>query len=260
MTWQIKQLSKPKLKNPILIEGLPGIGNVGKIAIDFMIDNLKAKKLFKIYSSTFPHSVFINEENLIELPAIEIYYKKLKNRDLLLVAGDVQPIEETACYEFCNKILDISQEYKSREIITLGGIGLQNIPKIPKVFCTANTKKIVQKYKRKSSKLNPNIYGVVGPIVGVSGLLLGLAKERKIPAISFLTETFAHPAYLGIRGAKETLDVLNKSLNLNLNLKEFEAEVEELEEEMKKITYLDRVSKLKKLRKTFAKDQPNYIG
>ena len=27
-----------KLKNPILIEGLPGIANVGKIAVDFMID------------------------------------------------------------------------------------------------------------------------------------------------------------------------------------------------------------------------------
>ena len=30
-----------KLKNPILVEGLPGIGNVGKLAVDFMIDDLK---------------------------------------------------------------------------------------------------------------------------------------------------------------------------------------------------------------------------
>jgi len=36
-----EKFSKPlKLKNPILIEGLPGIGNVGKIAIDYIIDNL----------------------------------------------------------------------------------------------------------------------------------------------------------------------------------------------------------------------------
>jgi len=51
MTWEITKTVKkmPKLKKPILIEGLPGIGNVGKVAVDFMIDELKAKKLFDIF-------------------------------------------------------------------------------------------------------------------------------------------------------------------------------------------------------------------
>ena len=59
MTWKIKRLGKVKIKNPILIEGLPGIGNVGKIAVDFIIENLNAKKIFEIYSYSFP-SVFVN--------------------------------------------------------------------------------------------------------------------------------------------------------------------------------------------------------
>ncbi len=43
-TWKINQSGKkPKLNNPILIEGLPGIGNVGKVAVDFLIEELKAK-------------------------------------------------------------------------------------------------------------------------------------------------------------------------------------------------------------------------
>ena len=41
-TWKIQQIGKkPKLNNPIFIEGLPGIGNVGKVAIDVIIDELK---------------------------------------------------------------------------------------------------------------------------------------------------------------------------------------------------------------------------
>jgi hypothetical protein len=66
MTWKITKTVKkiPKLKNPILIEGLPGIGNVGKVAVDFIIDELKAKKLYDIFSYTFPHSVFVNEKSL----------------------------------------------------------------------------------------------------------------------------------------------------------------------------------------------------
>jgi len=74
--WKIKQIGeKPKLDKVVFIEGLPGIGNVGKVAVDFIIDTLKAKKLYELFSYTFPHSVFVNEKNLVELPTIEIYYR-----------------------------------------------------------------------------------------------------------------------------------------------------------------------------------------
>ena len=62
------------LHKPIFIEGLPGIGNVGKIAVDFFIDELKAIKLYSFFSYKFPHSVFINEKNLVEMPKIELYW------------------------------------------------------------------------------------------------------------------------------------------------------------------------------------------
>src|SRR3989338_8038539 len=111
-TWKIDQLRKAeKLNKPILIEGLPGIGNVGKIAIDFIIDELKAKKIYEITSHTFPHSVFVNEENLVELPTIEIFYKKRAQGDLILLGGDVQPIDEASCYQFSELVLDILQKY-----------------------------------------------------------------------------------------------------------------------------------------------------
>ncbi|MBW2985994.1 PAC2 family protein, partial [Candidatus Woesearchaeota archaeon] len=117
--WNIEFTGKkPKLKNPVLIEGLPGIGNVGKLAMDFLIEEVKAKKIAEFTSFSFPHSVFINEENLVELPTIEVYYKKFKNKkkDLLLLAGDVQPIDERSCYEFSSKVLDIVQDFKCKEI------------------------------------------------------------------------------------------------------------------------------------------------
>ena len=51
-TWHIQEHVKPKnLVKPIAIEGLPGIGNVGKLAVDFLIDELKAKKLVTIHAN-----------------------------------------------------------------------------------------------------------------------------------------------------------------------------------------------------------------
>jgi proteasome assembly chaperone (PAC2) family protein len=93
MSWiiQKKFTKKPHLKNPILIEGLPGIGSVGKIAVDFMIDKLKPVLLYKIYSHEFPHSVYLTENSFVELPSVSLYYVKNKNRDILLLAGDAQP-------------------------------------------------------------------------------------------------------------------------------------------------------------------------
>lgn len=261
--WKIIQFGKlPKLNNPVFIEGLPGIGNVGKVAVDFLIDELKAKKLYEITSYTFPHSVFVNEDNLVELPIVEVFYKELKGkRDILLLGGDVQPIDEISSYEFSEQILDIVEKLKGREVITLGGIGLSDIPKKPRVYCTANTKKIIERYK--SDLVSNNLYGVVGPIVGVSGLLLGLATRRNIEAISFLAETYGHPMYLGIKGAKEILKVLNKNLDLKLDINKLDREIKDIESEiLKKTDQLSEVTKqiaLKRLQKKFGKDV-DYIG
>ncbi|MBI1935244.1 PAC2 family protein [Candidatus Woesearchaeota archaeon] len=260
--WNIRQFGKmPKLSRPILIEGLPGIGNVGKVAVDFLIDELKAEKLYEITSYTFPHSVFVNEDNLVELPVVEVFYKKSERKDLLLLGGDVQPVDEISSYEFSEKILDIVEKMNCREIITLGGIGLADIPKKPKVYCTGNSKKIISRYK--DEMISTSLYGVVGPIVGVSGLLLGLSSRRGIEAISFLAETYGHPMYLGINGAKETLRILNKKLNLRLDINKLDKEIKDIENEIiKKTEQLSEVSKqiaLKKFQKKFGREL-DYIG
>lgn len=256
MTWKIKKLGKVSIRNPILIEGLPGIGNVGKIAIDFIIDNLNAKKLFEIYSYSFP-SVFVNEDNLVELPVIEVYYKKLGNKTLLLLSGDIQPMDEESCYEFCEQILDMFQSFKGKEIITLGGIGMHKAPKNPKVYCTANTKSIIGKYK--VDGVSNDIYGVVGSIIGVSGLLLGLAGQRRISAVSLLAETFGHPTHMGIKEAKEVLKALNKSLGLKLDLNKLDKEIKGIEKDIKvKSKEFNRLTK--NIQKSSMPEDVSYIG
>jgi uncharacterized protein len=234
MSFKIKKIAKPKSQDPILIEGLPGMGNVGKITVDFMIEDLKAKKFIEIKSETFPNSVFVNEENLIELPKIELFYKNTKTNSLIFLCGDIQPLEEKNCYRFCEEILNLFQKLGGKEIITIGGIGLPQIPEKPKIFATGNNEEIVKKYK--TNLINNKIYGVVGPIVGVSGLLLGLSKERNIPAISFLAETFSHPSYLGLKGAKKIMQNLNEALSIDLNISELDKEIKEMSNEEKNIS------------------------
>jgi uncharacterized protein len=250
MKFEFHSIGKKAIKDPILIEGLPGIGNVGKIAIDFLIENIKAKPLVEIYSDHFPHSVFINEQNLIDLPVLTLYHKKVKGQDFLFLVGDVQPIDEVSCYGFCNSILDYLEKKHCKQIVTLGGIGLQKIPKKPKVYITGTDKKYV-----KSFSADNKIYGVVGPILGVTGVLLGQAQRRGILGAALLTQTFAHPAYLGIKGAKETLRVLNKKFELGVDLTKLSDEIDEIEKEV-----LARSKRVAESTSPSRPTEPNYFG
>ncbi|MFC1704855.1 PAC2 family protein [Nanoarchaeota archaeon] len=261
--WKFEQIGKkPKLKNPVLVEGLPGIGNVGKVAVDFLIDELKAKKLYDVSSYTFPHSVFVNEKNLVELPKIEIFYKQFggKKNDILFLSGDIQPIDEVSSYEFSDNMLDLAGKLGCKEVITLGGIGLSEVPKSPKVYCTGSSKDIVKKYKNGA---NDKLYGVVGPIVGVTGLLVGMAAKKKMQAIAFLAETYGHPMYLGIKGARELLKILDKNLNLKINIKKLEEEIKEVESDLIKrsgeLSNITKQTALKKLQGKLGKET-SYIG
>lgn len=219
----------PKLKDPILIEGLPGIGNVGKLAVEHLIDSINASKFAEIYSKDFPPQVFINPDGTIELVKNEFYYwkaKKKDQRDLVLLTGDYQGLSSHGQYELVEKILDIVEELGVKEMYTLGGYGLgQDIEK-PKVLCATTDVHLVKKMKKYGAVFKKNEPG--GGIVGASGLILGLGKIRGLEGTCFMGET---PGYLvDPKSAKAVLKILMKITNIDVNLSALEKKAKEIEQ------------------------------
>jgi uncharacterized protein (TIGR00162 family) len=219
----------PKLKDPIFIEGLPGIGNVGKLAVEHLIDSIDASKFAEIYSKDFPPQVFINPDGTIELVKNEFYYwkaKKKDQRDLVLLTGDYQGLSSHGQYELVEKILDIVEELGVKEMFTLGGYGLgQDIEK-PKVLCATTDVHLVKKMKKYGAVFKKNEPG--GGIVGASGLILGLGKIRGLEGTCFMGET---PGYLvDPKSAKAVLKILMKITNINVNLSALEKKAKEIEQ------------------------------
>lgn len=232
MTWEITHfVKKPEFKNPFLVVGLPGIGNVGKIAVDFLKEELKAKKILEFSSCELPHTVFVNEKNLIELPSIQLYAAKAAKRDILLLVGDAQPISENSCYNFCKTVIKVLKELSCNEVITLGGIALRHVPKKPQVYCIGADKKTIAEFAH-NTEIKTELYGIVGPIIGVTGVLSGLASKEKLSSVIVLAETFGHPMFLGIAGAREILNVLCKKFGIKVNLDSLNNEIKHLEEDM----------------------------
>jgi len=262
-TWTLTPFARiPKLHKPVLIEGMPGIGNVGKIAADFLAQELDAKPLYDFFSYSFPSSVFVNEQSLIELPSIMLYYKSFgqkKKHDLLFLVGDLQPINEQSAYSFCDAVLDVCHKLQCKEIVTLGGIGLQKMPKKPQVYCTGNDQSLIRQYGHEMN-VDTKLYGVVGPIMGISGILLGMAARRKISAACLLAETYAHPMYLGIKGAQEIILRLAKKFALHVTLDKLDRDIRDIEKEL-----LKRAEEMQKLASGKAvagslKKELEYIG
>lgn len=243
---------KPSLKNPILIEGLPGIGNVGKLAVEHLIDHLNAVKFAELYSKDFPPQVFINPDGTIELVNNEFYYwkaKKKNQRDLVLLTGDYQGLSSHGQYELVETILNISEDLGVKELFTLGGYGLgQEISK-PQVLCATTDKDLVKTMKKYGAVFKKNEPG--GGIVGASGLILGLGKLRGFKGVCLMGET---PGYLvDPKSAKAVLNILGKITNIDVNLSELEKKAKEIEYIAHQLKEMETLSKEKT-------DDLKYIG
>src|SRR2546423_12356484 len=70
--------SLPQLQSPYLICGFPGSGYIGKIAVDHLIQELDAKHLADIYSTSFPPQVLIKTNGIAELMKNSIFYAEKK--------------------------------------------------------------------------------------------------------------------------------------------------------------------------------------
>ena len=257
MTWKITHHENISCKQSILIEGLPGIGNVGKIVVDYLIDAYDAKKIASFHSYDLPNSVYVTSQG-ISLPLIELYHVKIKRKNFLLLSGDAQPSLERSSYELTNELLTLAKKFSCKKIIALGGIGLMDIPKEPQLFVVGNDINLIEDFSKHG--VNKNAYGVIGPIVGVSGLLLGLSEQHQIPSVALLGETYGHPIYIGLAEARQMLAVLDKEFSLGVDFTDLDAEINSQEELSKEDELTASEHTTSFLRNKRKKSELNYIG
>jgi len=218
-----------KIKSPILVEGLPGIGLVGKIAADYLVKSMNAKKIANIYSPYFPPQVLMRKNGVVRMLGMRLYHIPQKKNDILVLAGDVQPSVPEAHFEVCERILKYFKKKKGQLIVTLGGYGSGKAAPNPKVFGAANSQKLAEKF----SKTGIEFGKTKGAIVGAAGLLLGLAKFEKMDAICLMGET--HGAYVDPKSSLAVIKALEKALGIRLDTAKLEHEIKAGEKFAKKI-------------------------
>jgi len=220
----IKELKQVEPNNPILIEGLPGLGLVGKIAIRYLIKKLNAKKFAHLYSPHFPYFVLVNKKGSVRLLRGAFYFWKNKHgpNDLILFTGDSQSQTIEGQYEIAECMLDFSQKYGVKTIVTIGGYRMETKEK-PNVFAAATDQELLSEALDAGAALSSS----GSPIVGTAGLILGLARFKKINALCLLGETRGYlPDPLA---ARSVLEVLKIAFNFDADLTDMNEEITKAE-------------------------------
>ena len=250
----IKELVNVELKNPILVEGFPGLGMVGSIATQYLLTQLKAEKIATMYSPHFPFHVIVDEKGDARLLRGEFYVWKNESgtNDFIFLVGDSQPKTIEGQFEVANKILDFAEKQKVAMLVTIGGYRneVEGTPKVGVISTNPSLFDGALKAGAVSSEAGT-------PVVGTAGLLLGLAKFRKMDAVCFLGET---RGYLpDPKTAKKIIEVLQSFLGFNVGLKGLDEEIERSKEilgrmqdiEKRRLQYVEKMRRVEEERITY---------
>ncbi len=213
MACTVKLFEKPLLKDPVLIEGLPGIGLVANLVASFLIKELGAKLFGEIICSAFQNMAVTVKDGSIRFPINHLYYHKGRfndERDLIILYGNTQALTTRGQYELCGKVLDIAQDLGCKFVLTIGGYRPGTEVREPRLYYAASDVETA----RKAENLGARI--LRGQIFGVAGLLVALGKLRGINGFCLLAETPG--TYPDEAAAKEVLKAISGLLGLRIDI------------------------------------------
>ena len=187
-----------QLRDPILIEGLPGIGFVANVAVSHLVRRLGAEKFGEVYSPHFQDGVFSTIGGGIRRPCIEFYASKVQDRDLIFLYGNTQSLTRFGQYELSGRILDLVREMGCKEVVCFAGLRRDYLQESPRVFCTASDFAVLE------HALRLGVEPIRGEVYGMAGLLIGLARLKGMQGLCLLAETTGfHPDALAAKAVLE---------------------------------------------------------
>jgi len=240
MVCTVEIYEKPKLNDPILIEGLPGIGFVANISALHLISELKAKRFAAIFSASFQDVAVTTETGGARSPINELYYCKRKDggRDLVIWYGNTQALTTFGQYELVGKVLDLVQELGCRFVVSIGGFKKDEVQQVPAIYSAATDQKTMKEALDLGTKV------MVGHIFGVAGLLIGLGRLRNLKGFAILVDTFG--MYPDANAARYALTMVGKYLDLDIDLSRLDAAVDRTKKTLESFGMIKDIAEEKK--------------
>lgn len=221
MTPDLNYLKNPELKDPIAVAGLPGIGLIGKLSVEYLIEELNAEKFAELRSDKFPGWA-VRENGIVRDLKVYFYEASVKNfdKDIIILTADAQASSSEGQYELSEKIIDILNEQGASTVITMAAF-LEPEDGKPPVVGAATDKETADFIEKHDVGLLDS-----GRIVGMNGLLTSLGAEKGMNGFCLLGTTKGKNK--NPDASKEILTKFSEIFDLDLNISDFDEKVPEL--------------------------------
>jgi uncharacterized protein (TIGR00162 family) len=198
---------------PVLIEGLPGVGHVGKLVAEHLIHEFQAEMIAEISSLHFPPQVIVDDRGVTHLVNNEVYRCERDGKAVLFLVGDFQSTSAEGHYILTESYLDIAEDLGVRRIYALGGYGVGHLVERPRVLAAVNMEHLRPEVEAAGGSFENA--GTGGMIVGASGLLLGLGEQRGIEGVCLMGETSGY--IVDPKSADSLLCVLSRMMGVEVD-------------------------------------------
>jgi uncharacterized protein (TIGR00162 family) len=227
----IETVAEPTLSDPVLIEGLPGVGHVGKLAAEYLLEEFESELVRRVYADEFPPQVSIDEDGVADLVHAEFHAVETDGRDLLVLTGDHQAGSNAGHYHLTEAFLDVGEDLGVEELYALGGVPTGELIEEYHVLGAVTDADRIDGLEAEGVEFRED--EPAGGIVGVSGLLLGLGARRDVDAACLMGETSGY--LVDPKSARAVLEVLESVLGFGLDYESLEDRADEMEEVVGKI-------------------------
>jgi len=212
-----------KPKRPVIIEGFPGIGFVGTIAVEYMINHLKTKSIGHIFDDKLPPIAMLHGDETRRL--LEIFYSPKENIVFVHAIAGVKGIE----WEVSDAILELAKTLNAKEIISLEGVVSPLEDGLSRIFVKSNYPKAEKEFRKMGiEKLES------GAVTGVTGALM-LKAEHVNSTFLFAETSVGMP---DSRSAAELIKYLDVYLGLKIDPAPLRKQAEEFENKLKDMVKL----------------------
>ncbi|MBI2664433.1 proteasome assembly chaperone family protein [Candidatus Woesearchaeota archaeon] len=227
-------------KNVTIIQGFPGIGMVGAIAAEFLIQHLDSELIGKIILDKTPPLVAVHQGKLIE--PFSIYYNRKYN--LMIIHSIIAT--PGAEWQLAEAVVGLANDLKAKEIISLEGIGSATETETSKTLYYSRSRRLQNLLKK--AKIEQLSEGI---IIGQTSALL--VKADVTPVSCIFAET--HTNLPDSKAAAELIKALDAVLGLKIDYKPLLQVAAQFEEKFRGI-----MVQSEKARDLQEKKQMSYVG
>jgi len=234
--FDIETLADPELSEPVLVEGLPGVGHVGKLAAEHLLEELDSELVRRVYSTHFPPQVSV-DDGRAQLASAEFHAVTPEDgQDMLVLTGDHQAQDNEGHYGLTDTFLDVAADFGVERVFALGGVPTGELIEEYDVLGASTTDEFAETLEDAGVEFRED--EPAGGIVGVSGLLLGLSRRRDVPASCLMGETSGY--LVDPKSAQAVLEVLQEVVGFEVDFGSLEERADEMEEVVRKIQEMEQ--------------------